>query len=63
MYRPNIFAEQGAWLWAGRPGFDPCCRKSGDFSSFLRVQTGPEIHSASYKMSIGGFPRGKGGRA
>ena len=29
-----------------------------DFSSLLRVQTGPEVHSASYKMSTGGFPRG-----
>ena len=28
--------------------------------SFL---TGPEVHSASYKMSTRGFPRGKGGRA
>ena len=23
----------------------------------LRVQTGPGVHSASYKMSTGGFPR------
>ena len=28
----------------------------------LCVQTGPEVHSASYKMSNMGFPRGKGGR-
>ena len=30
----------------------------GRFSSLVRVQTGPEVHSASYKMSTGGFPRG-----
>ena len=30
----------------------------GDFSSLLRVQTGPEVYSASYKMSTGGFSRG-----
>ena len=28
------------------------------FSSLLRVQTGPGVHSASYKMSTGAFPRG-----
>ena len=31
---------------------------SGDFSSLLRVQTGPGVHSSSYKMSTGEFPRG-----
>ena len=31
---------------------------SGDFSSLSPVQTGPEIHSASYEISTGG----KGGR-
>ena len=51
--------RQGAWLRAGRPG----CRRGGDFSSLLRVQTGPGVHSASYKMSTGDFPGGKGGRA
>ena len=30
----------------------------GNFSSLFLVQTGPEVHSASYKMSTGGFPRG-----
>ena len=30
----------------------------GDFSSLLRVQTGPGVHSTSYKMSTGEFPRG-----
>ena len=43
---------------AGRPGFDPGYRRGGDFSSLVRVQTGPEVHSASYKMSTGGFPQG-----
>ena len=28
----------------------------GDFSSLLHVQTGPGVHSISYKMSTGGFP-------
>ena len=30
----------------------------GDFYSLVRVQTGPAVHSASYKMSTGGFPLG-----
>ena len=34
-----------------------------DFSSLLRDQTGPGIHSASYKISSGGFSQGKSGRA
>ena len=33
----------------------------GDFSSLLRVQTGPGVDSTSYKMSTGDFPRGKTG--
>ena len=35
------------------------------FSSHLRVQTGPGVHAASYKMSslLGAFPGSKGGRA
>ena len=53
----------GAWLRAGRPGFDPGCRRGGDFSSLLRVQTGPGVHSTSYKISTGDFHGGKGGRA
>ena len=47
----------------GRPGFDPGCLRGGDSSSLLRVQTGPGVHSASYKMNTGDFPRGKDGRA
>ena len=40
--------------------FNPGCRRGGDFSSLLHVQTGPGIHSASYKMSAGGLsPRAK----
>ena len=46
--------RQGVWLRAGRPGFDPGCRRGGDFSSLLHVQTGPGVQSASYKMSTGG---------
>ena len=34
---------------AGRPGFDPGCGRGGDFSSFLRIQTGPGVHLTSYK--------------
>ena len=56
---PGGSKRQGAGLRAGRPGFDPGCRRGGDFSSLFRVQTGPEVHSDSYKMSTGG----KGGRA
>ena len=44
--------RQGAWL-----------RNDGDFSSLLRFQTGPEVHSTSYKMSTGGFPGCKGEQA
>ena len=52
---------KGIWLRAGRPGFDPGCRKSGEFSSLLRVQNDPGVHYASSKMSTGGFPGDKGG--
>ena len=50
------FKQQGAWLRTGGLGFD---RGVGvvKFFSFLRVQTGPGVHSASYEMSTGGFPR------
>ena len=46
--------RQGACLQAGRPG----CRRGGDLSLLLRDQTGPGVHSTSYKMSTGEFPRG-----
>ena len=55
--------RQGAEIRTGRPGFDPGCRRGGDFSSLLRVQTGPGVHSASYKNEYRGLPGGKGGRA
>ena len=38
------------------PGSIPGVGGGGDFSSLLRVQTGPGVHSTSYKMSTGGFP-------
>ena len=41
-------ARRLATGWTAR--FDPGCRTGGDFS-FLHVQTGPGVHSASYKMS------------
>ena len=37
------------------PGSIPGVRGGGDFSSLLRVQTGPGVHPASYKMSTEGF--------
>ena len=40
------------------PGSIPGVGGGGDFSSVRRVQTGPEVHSASYRMSTVGFPRG-----
>ena len=43
---------------AARSGFDLKCRKGGDFSSLLRAQNGPRVHSASYKMRTGVFPGG-----
>ena len=45
------------------PGSIPGVGGGGDFSSLLRVQTGPGVHLTSYKMSIRDFPGGKGGRA
>ena len=59
----HVVKRQGALPPAGRPGFDPWCRKFGDFHSLLCVQSGPGVHSASYKMSTLCFFRGKGGRA
>ena len=50
--------RQGTSLRAGRPGFDPGCQRGGDFSTLLRVQTGPGVHSTTYKMSTGEFLRG-----
>ena len=44
------------------PGSIPGVGGGGGFSSLLRVQGGPGVHSASYKMSTGVFPEGKGGR-
>ena len=45
------------------PGSIPGVGGGWDFSSLLRVQTGPGVHSASYKMSTVGFPGDKDGRA
>ena len=39
------------------PGSIPGVGGGGDFSSLLRVQTGPGVHSTSYKMSTGEFLR------
>ena len=38
-----------------RPGFDPGWWRRGDFSLLLRVQTGPEVLSASCEISTGAF--------
>ena len=37
------------------PGSIPGIGGGGDFSSLLRVQIGPGVHSTSYKMSTGEF--------
>ena len=63
IHRARWLKRQGAWLQAGWAGFDPGCRRGGDFSSLLCVQTGPGVHSTSYKLNTGEFPGGKGGRA
>ena len=42
------------------PGSIRAVGGGGDFSSLLRVQTGPTAHSASYKMNERAFPGGKG---
>ena len=51
--------QKGAWLRAGWPGFDPWCRRGGDFiHSFVsRLVLG--VHSTSYKMSTGLSPEVK----
>ena len=48
---------------AGWPGLDPECQRGGDFSSLLRVQTGPGVCSDSCKNEYQGFLWGKDGRA
>ena len=45
------------------PGSIPGIGGGEDFSSLLRVKTGPGVHSTSYKMSTECFLRGKGGQA
>ena len=54
MIKISQTARRSAMGWM--TGFNPRWRRSGDFSKFLRVQTDPEVHSASLKMSIGAFP-------
>ena len=44
---PGSSKRQGACLRAGpagRPGFDPGCRRGGDFSTLLHIQIGPGVH-------------------
>ena len=62
---PGSSSGKALGLRARWPGFHPWCRRSEDFSSLLRVQTGSGVHSTSYKMSTvtENFPGGKGGRA
>ena len=50
--------RQSTWLRTGRSGFDPGCRKCGDFSLLIRVQTTPGVHSAFYNMSTEGLSPG-----
>ena len=59
----SIMPAQGIWLWTGWSGFDPRCRRGGDFSLLLCVQTGPGMHSASCRNEYQGFPGGKDGQA
>ena len=47
--------QDGPGGLSGKAG-RPACRRDGDFSSLLRVQTAPGVHSTSYKMSTGDFP-------
>ena len=42
------------------PGSIPDVGGGEDFSSHLRVQTDPVVHSTSYNMSTGAFPGSKG---
>ena len=58
---PHIYGRGSSRSKALGYGLDgPGSIPGGDFSLFLRVQTGPEVHSTSYKMITGGFPRGGG---
>ena len=43
--------------YIGWKALDSGYRRDGDFSSLLCVLTGAGVHSASYKMSTGDFPR------
>ena len=54
IYENNcMYIISSAWLWAGQPGLNPRCRRGGDFSSLLLVQTDSGVHLTSCKMSAG----------
>ena len=59
-YKSGPGSSSGTALGYGLdgPGSIPGVGGGGDFSSLLHVKTVPEVHSASYKMNTGGFPRG-----
>ena len=46
----QVAEVQDTWLWGGQPGFDPRCQGCEYFSSLLHVQTGPGVHSTSYRQ-------------
>ena len=53
----QVLKQESTWLRAGRQGFDPGCRRRGDFSSLLCIQTGPGVHLTFYKISTVAFPQ------
>ena len=59
----DIFTSRGQAAQASRRLFTGWTARIRSRVSFLCVQTSPGVHSASYKMSTGGFSRGKSGRA
>ena len=62
MYGPGSSSGKAFGYGLDGPSSIPGVGGGGDFTS-LRVQTGPGVHSTSYKMSAREFLRGKGGQA
>ena len=56
-YGPGGSSGKALGYGLDSPGSIPGVGGGGDFSSLLRVQTGPGVHSTCYKMSNGGFPQ------
>ena len=58
IYGPGGSSGKALGYGLDGPGLIPGVGGGGDFTSLLRVQTGPGVHSISYKMSSGEFLQG-----